>query len=120
VLGNAESRAKAIVKEAEKKSASLMKDAEQRLAQIRVEREAVAGYIANLRGVLDSADRVSADHGFPAAAPDEPVKAGALPAAASESEPEAAAAASKPDTSADASADDDALDEETREREHAN
>ena len=38
-----------------------MADAEERLAQIRIEREAVAGYFENLRGVLQQAEKVTAD-----------------------------------------------------------
>jgi hypothetical protein len=91
-----------MLKDAEKKSAGLLKDAEQRLEQIRVERESVADYIANLRGVLDSADRAAADHGFPTVAP-EPVTA----------------ATQVVETPGDRSGD-DGIDEQTREREHAN
>ena len=92
------------MKDAEKKATALMKDAEQRLAQIRVEREAVAGYIANLRGVLDSAERVSAEHDFPTSAPDEPI---------------APEATSQIDGADDTDQEDDGIDEQTREREHA-
>ena len=72
MLSNAESRAKALVDEAEKRAAALLGDAEGRLVADPVERESVAGYIENLRGVLAQAETVAAEHGFPVSAPDEP------------------------------------------------
>ena len=110
-----------MLKDAEKKSAALLKDAEQRLEQIRVERESVAGYIANLRGVLDSADRAAADHGFPSVAP-EPVTAATPVVAAADAAPEVEGEP-EPDAAADdhdGEPGDDGIDEQTREREHAN
>ena len=38
-----------------------MADAEDRLSQIRIERDAVAGYFESLRGVLTQAEQVAAD-----------------------------------------------------------
>ena len=100
-------------------AAALLKDAEQRLEQIRVERESVAGYIANLRGVLDSADRAAAAHGFPTVAP-EPVTAASPIVEAPQAEPSADHGHGGPGDDAGDDAGDDGLDEQTREREHAN
>ncbi len=47
------------MRDAEKRSAKLVSDAEERLAQIRIEREAVAGYFESLRGVLSQAEKVT-------------------------------------------------------------
>ena len=62
IVREAEERAAALVDEAEERTQRLVADAEERLAQIRIEREAVAGYFENLRGVLQQAEKVSADH----------------------------------------------------------
>ena len=67
----AEKRAKDLVSEAEKRAKTLLGDAEDRLVQIRLERESVAGYLQNLRGVLASAETLAADHGFPAGPQDD-------------------------------------------------
>jgi cell division septum initiation protein DivIVA len=61
ILGNAEDRAKAMTDEAEERTAKLVADAEDRLSQIRIERDAVAGYFESLRGVLQQAEKVTAD-----------------------------------------------------------
>jgi DNA-binding TFAR19-related protein (PDSD5 family) len=39
----------------------MVAEAEDRLAQIRLEREAVAGYFESLRGVLSQAEKVHSD-----------------------------------------------------------
>src|SRR5699024_4827024 len=99
-------RAKAQLAESQERSAQLLGDAEERLGQIRVERESVAGYLQNLRGMLAQAERVAADHGFPMEQADEPAAA--------------AASAAEPSGSAeDGDADAGDVDEETLEREHA-
>ena len=56
LLENAESRSKAIIADAEKRSAQLVQDAEERLTKIKQERDTVAGYFENLRGVLQQAE----------------------------------------------------------------
>ena len=61
ILSNAEARAKAMVKDADKRTATLVTDAEERLSQIRIEREAVAGYFESLRTVLSQAEKVATD-----------------------------------------------------------
>ena len=61
MLGNAEHRARAIVAEAEERSSRLVAEAEDRLAKIRIERDAVAGYFENLRGVLSQAESLTTD-----------------------------------------------------------
>ena len=60
VLGNAEARAAAIMDDAEKRSSQLVSEAEERLAKIMLERDTVAGYLENLRGVLQQAEKMSA------------------------------------------------------------
>ena len=59
LLADAEHRSKTLLADAEKQSADLLADAEERLTQIRLEREAVAGYFESLRGVLSQAEKVS-------------------------------------------------------------
>jgi cell division septum initiation protein DivIVA len=59
LLADSEQRSKSLLADAEKQSAELMADAEERLSQIRLEREAVAGYFESLRGVLSQAEKVS-------------------------------------------------------------
>ena len=61
-MANAEARAKALIADADKQSKQLVADAEDRLAQIRLEREAVAGYFESLRGVLSQAEKVNNDN----------------------------------------------------------
>ena len=59
VLENAERRAAELLRDAEQRSNAMIADAEERLARIRVERDAVAGYFAGLRGVLSQAEALS-------------------------------------------------------------
>ena len=61
IVRDAQERADALIEEAEERTQRLVADAEERLSQIRIEREAVAGYFENLRGMLQQADKVSAD-----------------------------------------------------------
>jgi hypothetical protein len=61
VVETAEARAKALVDDAERRAAELVSDAEERLAKIRIERDTVAGYFENLRGVLSQAEKVSSE-----------------------------------------------------------
>ncbi|MEO5920952.1 MAG: hypothetical protein ABIQ01_07400, partial [Pseudolysinimonas sp.] len=104
--------AKAIVTEAEARAAALLGDAEGRLTQIRSERESVAGYIENLRGVLAQAETIAADHGFPTSPPDDTVEVATQQAAEPAEQPD-----EQPDEQTADEADED---EEAREREHAN
>ena len=62
MLENAESRSRAMIADAERRSAELVSDAEERLAKIRIERDTVAGYLENLRGVLQEAEKVTAEN----------------------------------------------------------
>ena len=48
--------------EAETRAAELVADAEARLAKIRIEREAVGEYFEGLRGMLQQADKVTAEN----------------------------------------------------------
>ncbi|HEY8589964.1 MAG TPA: hypothetical protein VIL55_10470, partial [Naasia sp.] len=57
----AEDRARRVVSEAEERARALLTDAEERLAEIRHERDEVAAYFENLRGVLTHAEKVTAD-----------------------------------------------------------
>ncbi|MEP6479060.1 MAG: hypothetical protein ABJB03_06690, partial [Rhodoglobus sp.] len=61
LLDDAEARSKATIEEAEKHAAQLVSEAEERLAKIRIERESVAGYLENLRGVLQQAEKVASE-----------------------------------------------------------
>ncbi len=61
-MAKAESQAKTLVANAEKQTKKLIAEAEDRLAQIRLEREAVAGYFESLRGVLSQAEKVHSDN----------------------------------------------------------
>jgi hypothetical protein len=61
IVRSAEDRAAAIIAEAEERTRTLVADAEERLSQIRIEREAVAGYFESLRSVLTQAEQVTAD-----------------------------------------------------------
>ena len=45
--------------DAEERTTRMVNDAEDRLANIRIERDAVAGYFETLRGVLSQAEKVS-------------------------------------------------------------
>jgi len=58
---DAEDRAATLLAEAETRTRELVADAEDRLAQIRIERDAVAGYFESLRGVLTQAEKVNSD-----------------------------------------------------------
>ena len=49
------------IDEAEARTAKLVADAEERLSQIRIEKEAVAGYFESLRNVLQQAEKVTAE-----------------------------------------------------------
>ena len=59
IVRDAEKKAKALVAEATKRTRLLVSDAEDRLGQIRIERDAVAGYFESLRSVLTQAERVN-------------------------------------------------------------
>lgn len=59
VVREAEKKAQALVTEATKRTRLLVSDAEDRLAQIRIERDAVAGYFESLRSVLTQAEKVT-------------------------------------------------------------
>jgi DNA-binding TFAR19-related protein (PDSD5 family) len=48
------------VTDAELRTRVLVADAEERLSQIRIERDAVAGYFESLRGLLTQAEKVTA------------------------------------------------------------
>ena len=61
VVDAAEARAKSLVDDAERRTSQLVSDAEERLAKIRIERDTVAGYFENLRGVLQQAEKVSSE-----------------------------------------------------------
>ena len=50
-----------MIKDAEKRTADLIADAEERLSQIRIEREAVAGFFESLRTVLSQAEKVATE-----------------------------------------------------------
>ena len=50
-----------MIAEAEARTAALVADAEDRLSQIRIERDAVAGYFESLRSVLKQAEHVASD-----------------------------------------------------------
>jgi hypothetical protein len=58
VLREAQTRARALVASAEEQTRALVADAEERLTQIRIERDAVAGYFESLRSMLHQADSV--------------------------------------------------------------
>ena len=47
--------------DAERRARETLADAEERLDRIRIEREAVAAYLENVRGVLTQADDTSSD-----------------------------------------------------------
>jgi len=90
-----------MVADATAQSKKLMDEAEERLSKIRIERDAVAGYFQNLRGLLADADKL-------ADAAQEPApKAAAIAAAPSTP----TAAAKKP--SAKTADDEPALDDES-------
>ena len=59
IIREAEDRANEMLREATESTRALVTDAEDRMKQIRVEREAVAGYFESLRSVLSQAERVS-------------------------------------------------------------
>ncbi len=50
-----------MTQEAQERSARLIEEAEDRLAKIRIERDAISGYLENLRGVLSHAESLTAD-----------------------------------------------------------
>ena len=57
----AHDQARKLIADAEERTRALVADAEDRLSQIRIERDAVAGYLESLRGVLTQAEQVAAD-----------------------------------------------------------
>ena len=59
IVLDARAAAKELLDEAEVRTRALVADAEDRLSQIRIERDAVAGYFESLRGVLTQAERVT-------------------------------------------------------------
>jgi predicted permease len=61
IVAEAEERAAALIEDAEERTRRLVADAEERLAQIRIERDAVAGYFESLRGVLKQAEQVTSE-----------------------------------------------------------
>jgi uncharacterized protein YjgD (DUF1641 family) len=61
IVREAEERAAALLADTETRTRELVTDAEDRLAQIRIERDAVAGYFESLRSVLTQAEKVNAD-----------------------------------------------------------
>jgi len=61
VVRDAEEKARAILAESELRTRALVSDAEDRLSQIRIERDAVAGYFESLRSVLTQAERVTSE-----------------------------------------------------------
>jgi cell division septum initiation protein DivIVA len=62
IVRSAEDRAREIIEEADERTRKLVSDAEERLSQIKIEREAVAGYFESLRGVLTQAEQVTAEN----------------------------------------------------------
>ena len=55
IVADAQDRVHRMVAEAEERTAAIVAESEDRLAAIRTERDAVAGYLENLRGVLTHA-----------------------------------------------------------------
>jgi hypothetical protein len=92
---DAEKTAKKLIADAQKQAKALIADAEDRLAKIRVEREAVAGYFENLRGLLAGADAFTAPVGFPVPG-DEPEPLAAVEAPAEVIEASVPAAPDEP------------------------
>ena len=60
-MADAQERVHRMVEDAEARTADIVADAEDRLAAIRTERDAVAGYLENLRGVLTHATGLLAE-----------------------------------------------------------
>ena len=60
-IAEAHEQARKLISDAEERTRALVADAEDRLSQIRIERDAVAGYFESLRGVLSQAQQVAAD-----------------------------------------------------------
>ena len=60
-FAEAERRARETVADADRRAREAVADAEERLDRIRIEREAVAAYLENVRGVLTQADGSSSD-----------------------------------------------------------
>ena len=52
LLGDARTRAKDMVSDAEERTRALVSEAEDRLDEIRVERDAIAGYVEGLNGLI--------------------------------------------------------------------
>ncbi|MGK2855202.1 MAG: hypothetical protein ACSLE3_14050, partial [Microbacteriaceae bacterium] len=58
IVSDAEKRARQLVREAKEQAAAAIAEAEDRLAEIRLERDAIAEYFQNLRGILGTAEEV--------------------------------------------------------------
>ena len=61
ILADAQARAREIVVEANDRGNALVTEAEDSLSELRIERDAIAGYFESLRGVLSQVENSPAD-----------------------------------------------------------